>query len=177
MSKNFKALWESEDSFFHWLCRVWRSWRKPEVVLKRSFPHFVLLVWNKLAIALDCSFLFRLHVLYFPRRTNLQRHFSLTNIIICNAHSSGNLWTQIYCLQGHSPLRAFTTLCASVARVRIIDLVNSSSHWHHKAWSININININICSIELKWDGKLTKIWYDNKMRWIRITVWNGGVL
>jgi len=37
------------------------------------------------------------------------------------------------------------------------------------------NININVCSIELKWDGKITKVWYDNKMRWIRITVWNGG--
>jgi len=33
-----------------------------------------------------------------------------------------------------------------------------------------ININFNICSIELKWDGKITKIWYDNEMRWIRIT-------
>jgi len=39
------------------------------------------------------------------------------------------------------------------------------------------NININICSIELKWDGKITKIWYDNEMRWKRITVWNGGDL
>jgi len=28
-----------------------------------------------------------------------------------------------------------------------------------------INININIRSIELKWDGKITKIWYDNDMR------------
>jgi len=38
------------------------------------------------------------------------------------------------------------------------------------------NININICSIELlKWDGKITKIWYDNKIRWI--TVRNGGDL
>jgi len=26
--------------------------------------------------------------------------------------------------------------------------------------------NFNICSIELKWDGKITKIWYDNEMRW-----------
>jgi len=26
-----------------------------------------------------------------------------------------------------------------------------------------INININISSIELKWDGKITKIWYDNE--------------
>jgi len=25
-----------------------------------------------------------------------------------------------------------------------------------------------ICSIELKWDGKITKIWYDDEMRWIR---------
>jgi len=25
-------------------------------------------------------------------------------------------------------------------------------------------ININICSIELKWDGKITKIWYDNEI-------------
>jgi len=25
------------------------------------------------------------------------------------------------------------------------------------------NININICSIELKWDGKITKMWYDNE--------------
>jgi len=39
------------------------------------------------------------------------------------------------------------------------------------------NININICSIELNWDGKITKIWYDNDMRWIRIMVWNGGDL
>jgi len=38
-------------------------------------------------------------------------------------------------------------------------------------------LNINICSIELTWDGKITKIWYDNEMRWIRITVWNGGDL
>jgi len=37
-------------------------------------------------------------------------------------------------------------------------------------------ININICSIELKWDGKMTKI-YDMITRWIRITVWNGGDL
>jgi len=29
------------------------------------------------------------------------------------------------------------------------------------------NININICSIELKWDGKITKIWNDNEMKWI----------
>jgi len=41
--------------------------------------------------------------------------------------------------------------------------------------NININISINICSIEIKWDGKKTKIWYDNEMRWTRITVWNGG--
>jgi len=33
-------------------------------------------------------------------------------------------------------------------------------------FSFVINININICSIELKWDGKITKIWYDNEMRW-----------
>jgi len=41
---------------------------------------------------------------------------------------------------------------------------------------MHINININICSIELglKWDGKITKLWYENEMRWIRITVWNG---
>jgi len=38
-----------------------------------------------------------------------------------------------------------------------------------------ITFNTNICSIELKWDGKITKIWYDNEMRWIRITVWKGG--
>jgi len=31
--------------------------------------------------------------------------------------------------------------------------------------TLSINININICSIELKWDGKITKIWYDNEMR------------
>jgi len=37
-----------------------------------------------------------------------------------------------------------------------------------------VNININICSIELRWDGKITKIWYDNEMRLIRITVRNG---
>jgi len=37
--------------------------------------------------------------------------------------------------------------------------------------------NINICSIELKWDGKITKIWYHNEMRWIWKTVWNGGDL
>jgi len=41
---------------------------------------------------------------------------------------------------------------------------------------ISIN-NINNCSIELKWDGKITKMWYDNEMRWIRIMVWNGGDL
>jgi len=41
----------------------------------------------------------------------------------------------------------------------------------------SINININICYTEQKWDGKITKIWYDNEMRWIRITVWNGGDL
>jgi len=29
----------------------------------------------------------------------------------------------------------------------------------------NININISICSIELKWDGNITKIWYNNEMR------------
>jgi len=40
-----------------------------------------------------------------------------------------------------------------------------------------ISINIIICSIELKWDGKKTKMWYNNKMRWIWITVWNGGDL
>jgi len=38
-------------------------------------------------------------------------------------------------------------------------------------------IIINMCSMELKWDGKITKIWYDNEMRRIRITVWNGGDL
>jgi len=43
--------------------------------------------------------------------------------------------------------------------------------------SMPSNININICSIELIWDGKITKIWYDNEMRGIRITVWNGGDL
>jgi len=26
-------------------------------------------------------------------------------------------------------------------------------------------ININISSMQLKWDGKITKIWYDNEMR------------
>jgi len=35
--------------------------------------------------------------------------------------------------------------------------------------------NISICSVEIKWDGKKTKIWDDNEMRWIRTTVWNGG--
>jgi len=40
-----------------------------------------------------------------------------------------------------------------------------------------INININIWTIELKWDGKITKMRYDNEMRWKRITVWNGGDL
>jgi len=44
-------------------------------------------------------------------------------------------------------------------------------------WLFLHNINIKICSIELKWDSKITKIWYDNIMRWIRITVWNGGDL
>jgi len=43
--------------------------------------------------------------------------------------------------------------------------------------SLVITININICSIELKWDGKITKIWYNNEMRGIRIMVWNGGDL
>jgi len=37
------------------------------------------------------------------------------------------------------------------------------------------NININIYSIELKWDGKITK--YDNEMRWIQTMVWNAGDL
>jgi len=39
-----------------------------------------------------------------------------------------------------------------------------------------VAVSINICSIEIKWDGK-NKIWDDNEMRWIRITVWNGGDL
>jgi len=42
----------------------------------------------------------------------------------------------------------------------------------YEIWELDININI--CSIELKWDGKITKIRYDNEIRWIRITVWNG---
>jgi len=33
----------------------------------------------------------------------------------------------------------------------------------------------NICSTERKC--KITKIWCDNEIRWIRITVWNGGDL
>jgi len=41
---------------------------------------------------------------------------------------------------------------------------------HNKWWlvfgTVTTNININICSGELKWDGKKTKIWYDNEMRW-----------
>jgi len=38
-------------------------------------------VWNELAIALDCSFPFRLRVLNIPRISNIERHSSLTNII------------------------------------------------------------------------------------------------
>jgi len=60
--------------------------------------------------------------------------------------------------------------------------------WNNASWDLtkcpcvlrmprSFNININICCIELKWDGKITKIWYDNEMRWIRITVWSGGDL
>jgi len=33
--------------------------------------------------------------------------------------------------------------------------------------SIRLHINIIIYSIELKWDSKITKIWYDNEMRWM----------
>jgi len=36
------------------------------------------------------------------------------------------------------------------------------------------NLSINISSIELKWEGKINKRWYDNEMSWMRITVWNG---
>jgi len=38
-------------------------------------------------------------------------------------------------------------------------------------WTLNLHpgkskgYNIKICSIELKWDGKKNKIWYDNEMR------------
>jgi len=39
------------------------------------------------------------------------------------------------------------------------------------------NINIDICSIKLKWDGKPTEMWYDNEMKWIRISKWNRGDL
>jgi len=51
-----------------------------------------------------------------------------------------------------------------------------SKHWLLPPTWGHCNININICSIELKWDDRITKIWYD-KMRWIRITVLNGGDL
>jgi len=40
----------------------------------------------------------------------------------------------------------------------------------------NININTNICSIELKRDGKITKTWHDNEMRWKRIKLWNEEI-
>jgi len=43
--------------------------------------------------------------------------------------------------------------------------------------SIALTLTLACCSIERKWDGKITKIWYDNEIRWIRITVWNGGDL
>jgi len=55
-----------------------------------------------------------------------------------------------------------------------------NEHWHELDTSLRkiwYHININIYSVELKWDGKETIIWYDNDMRWIRITVWNGGDL
>jgi len=29
------------------------------------------------------------------------------------------------------------------------------------------NININICSLEIKWDGQITRLWYDNEIRCI----------
>jgi len=35
------------------------------------------------------------------------------------------------------------------------------------------DMNIFNCSIEIEWDGKKSEIWYDNEMKWIRLTVWN----
>jgi len=57
-----------------------------------------------------------------------------------------------------------------------VSIVQASQYKRDDEW-LQFNINIDICSIELKWDGKKTKIWYNNEMRWIRITVWNGGGL
>jgi len=39
----------------------------------------------------------------------------------------------------------------------------------------HFNLMYYIYSIEIKWDGKKTKMRDDNAMRWIRIIVWNGG--
>jgi len=50
--------------------------RKPEVVLRRSFLQFVVLVWNKLATALDCSFILLIYVFNVHRISNLQRQSS-----------------------------------------------------------------------------------------------------
>jgi len=43
------------------------------------------------------------------------------------------------------------------------DVVSVSNvSFDHETVSRRVNININICSIELKWDGKMIQIWYDN---------------
>jgi len=49
-------------------------------------------------------------------------------------------------------------------RMKYVVLPASASVWMSKFY-LKYNVNINICSIELKWDGKITKICYDNEMR------------
>jgi len=53
---------------------------------------------------------------------------------------------------------------------------NSKENSRHVK-TMRSNISINICPIELKWVGKISKMWYDNEMSWIRITVRNWGDL
>jgi len=96
----------------------------------------------------------------------------------CNAGTIG---------QRHPP---WLTLPLSLSR----SLLHTKDHiqskgdaWWTQIWLIFLifhsssqkvfNININICSIELKWEGKITKLRYDNEIRWIRTTVWNRGDL
>jgi len=58
----------------------------------------------------------------------------------------------------------------SIGKTSLFNAMHYRDGHHVRSVQLPRFININICSIEVKWDGKLTKIWYDNEMRWIRIT-------
>jgi len=68
-------------------------------------------------------------------------------LVYCNLRLLLVLYSLFY------PIRSCTSLLRSISATCLAYLYEITS--------------INICAIEIKWDGKITKIWYDNEMRWI----------